>query len=216
MESREQDRGDRRHRSPERKLRFEDEEREDDEIKENVVDRQLRELNEERRVHFQKKTQISQRIESKTRELDFIKGLDSDDVIYMMHKKDLYAVKVIQRWFRVKKMQKIFTKETHFRIQQIKAATMVQKAWRFKKRSRYLANYKKAKSYKEDHYYDPISEGKLKEYEDMVKQRIKTFSLAELGEKEPENLERECIGKYRSFYDNYGYNEVMRRKANWL
>lgn len=213
-----------RHKSPERKLRFEDEERDyerdkerdDDEVQESVVDKQLRELNEERRKHFLKKQQISKKIESKTRELDFIKGLDSDDVIYMMYKKDLYAARVIQRWVRVRKMQKIFTKETHQRILQIKAATMIQKAWRFRKRNIYLSHYKKAKTYREDHFYDKVHEDKLREYEGMVKQRIRTFSLAELGEKDPDDLEREYIGKYRSLYDNYGFNEVMRRKANWL
>ena len=207
---------DKKHRSPERKLRFDDDPKEDEEIQETVVDRQLRELNEERRKHFNKKQQISRKIESKTRELNFIKGLDSDDVIYMMYKKDLYAAKVIQRWWRVRKMRKIFSKETHERIKMIKAAMMVQKAWRLRKRRKYLSHYKKSHAYKADHFYDPIPEDKLKEYEERVKQRLRTFSLAELGEKTPDELEREYIAKYRHFYDNYIDNELTRRKAHWL
>jgi len=47
---------DRRPRSPEKKLRFEDEEHytNDEPAQESIVDKQLRELNEERRKHFQK------------------------------------------------------------------------------------------------------------------------------------------------------------------
>lgn len=82
-----------RSKSPEKKVEF----AKDDDIEETIVDKQLRELNEERRKHLLKKQQISTRIESKTRELEFIKGLDSDDVIYMMHKKEHYAAKLIQR-----------------------------------------------------------------------------------------------------------------------
>ena len=176
----------------------------------------MRQLNDERRKHLMRKQQISSKIESKTRELEFIKGLDSEDVIYMMHKKDLYATKVIQRWWRVRKMRKIFTKETHFKIQQIKAATMVQKAWRLKKRRGYLAHYKKTMKPRVDHFYDPIPNEQLKTYEEKIKTRMRTFTTAELGEKTPEQLEKEYITSYRKFYDNYIDNELTRRKANWL
>lgn len=216
------------HFSPERKLNFDhienerdnyyddrDEEKEN-KIEESAVDRQLRLLNEERRKHLLKKEQISKKIESKTRELDFIRGLDSDDVVYMMYKKDLYAARVIQRWWRVRKMQRIFTKETHLKIQMIKAAMKIQKAWRLRKRRIWLGHYQKAKTKRVDHFYDPISDDKLKTYEDRIKSRCRTFTLAELGEQTPEELEREYIAKYRHFYDNYIENELTRRKANWL
>ena len=183
---------------------------------ESVVDRQIRELNEERRRHLLKKEQISKKIESKTRELNFLTGLDSDDVIYMMFKKDLYAAKVIQRWWRVRKMRKIFSIETRDKIREIKAAMVIQKIWRLVKRRRYLKYYQKHNTKRVDKFYDAIPEEQLKIYEDKIKSRVRTFSSAELGDKSMDQLEREYVTKYRDFYDNYIENELTRRKANWM
>ena len=188
----------------------------DDDIEESAVDRKLRELNEERRHHLMKKEQISKKIESKTRELNFLKGLDSDDIIYMIRKKDIYAAKIIQRWWRVRRMRQIFSIETKDKIQQIKAAMKLQKAWRLRKRRKLLRYYQKHNTQRVDHFYDPIPDEKLREYEEKVKTRLKTFSMVELGDKSPEDVEREFISKYRSFYDNYIENEISRRKANYL
>lgn len=189
---------------------------EEKEIEESVVDRQLRQLNEERRRHLLRKMQISHRLESKTRELEFIKGLDVEDVIYMMHKKETNAARIIQRSWRVRKMRKIFSIETKEKIKKIKAATILQKAWRLRKRMKYLSHYQKSRKPRVDHFYDPIPNEKLKFYEDEIKTRLRTFDLSELGERTPEELEREYIAKYRNFYDNYTDNEMTRRKANWL
>lgn len=206
------DRSPRRSESPQKRLDLV----KDVEIEESVVDKQLRELNEERRKHLLKKQQISRRIESKTRELDFIKGLDSEDILYMLHKKDVYAAKLIQKWWRIRKMRKIFTKETHERVQMIKAAMKLQQAWRRRQRRKFLTNLKRTKPKRISKFYDPLNEEKLKEYEDKVKSRVRTFTLAELGEKTPDQLERDFIAKYREFYDNYIDNELIRRKAHWL
>mmetsp|Transcript_42255 Transcript_42255/g.49146 ORF Transcript_42255/g.49146 Transcript_42255/m.49146 type:complete len:207 (-) Transcript_42255:270-890(-) len=187
-----------------------------DDVEETVVDKHIRELNEERRRHLLKKEQISRKIESKTRELNFIKGLDSDDVIYMMYKKDVYAAKIIQRWWKIRKMRKIFSIETKEKIKQMKAAMKIQKAWRLRKRKRYLRHYQRHNTKRVDHFYDPIPDEQLRIYEDKVKSRIRTFSMAELGDKTPDQLERLYITKYREFYDNYIENELTRRKANWL
>ena len=122
----------------------------------------------------------------------------------MMYKKELYAAKVIQRWWRIRK---IFSKETREKIKMMRAAKIVQNAWRKKKRRTYLSNYKKTLKRKENKFYKQIPDEKLKEYEEKVKQRLRTFSVAELGEKTEEELEREFIVKYRQFYDNYIDNE---------
>ena len=123
----------------------------------------------------------------------------------MMYKKDLYAARVIQRWWR---MRKIFSKETHEKIKMMKAAKVVQKAWRRKKRLKYLNHYKQDLKQKENMFYRPFTDEKLDEYEEKMKQRFRTFSLAELGERTPEQIEREFIVKYRDFYDNYLENEA--------
>lgn len=189
---------------------------EEENKEESAVDRQIRELNEERRKHLIKKEQISKKIESKTRELNFLKGLDSDDVIYMMYKKDVYAAKIIQRWWRIRKMKKIFSIKTKERIKEIKAAMMIQKYWRLQKRRKYLKYYQKHNTKRIDHFYDPIPDDLLKIYEEKIKSRVRTFSTAELGDKPMDQLEREYISKYREFYDNYIENESTRRKANWM
>lgn len=132
-----------------------------------------------------------------------------------MKKKDIYAAKVIQRWWRVRKMKQIFSIETREKIKQIKAAMMVQKAWRLKKRQKLLKYYQKHNTKRVDKFYDPVPAEKLAEYEAKIKTRIKTFSMGELGDKTPDDIEKEYILKYRKFYDNYIDNELSRRKANW-
>ena len=185
---------------------------EEENKEESAVDRQIRELNVERRKHLIKKEQISKKIESKTRELNFLKGLDSDDVIYMMYKKDVYAAKIIQRWWRIRKMKKIFSIKTKERIKEIKAAMMIQKYWRLQKRRKYLRYYQKHNTKRIDHFYDPIPDDLLKIYEEKIKSRVRTFSTAELGDKPMDQLEREYISKYREFYDNYIENEHLNLK----
>ena len=105
-------------------------------------------------------------------------------------------------------MRKIFSKETHEKIKMMKAAKVVQKAWRRKKRLKYLNHYKQDLKQKENMFYRPFTDEKLDEYEEKMKQRFRTFSLAELGERTPEKIEREFIVKYRDFYDNYLENEA--------
>mmetsp|Transcript_7030 Transcript_7030/g.6222 ORF Transcript_7030/g.6222 Transcript_7030/m.6222 type:complete len:215 (+) Transcript_7030:267-911(+) len=123
----------------------------------------------------------------------------------MMYKKDLYAARLIQRWWR---LRKIFSKETHDKIRMIGAAKKVQKVWRRKKRLKYLEMNKQKLTQKENKFYKPLSDQKIEEYEEKMKQRFRTFSTAELGEKTPEEIEREFIRKYRGFYDDYLDNEA--------
>lgn len=91
----------------------------------------------------------------------------------------------------------------------------LQKAWRLRKRQKLLKYYQKHNTQRVDHFYDPIPDDKLREYEEKVKTRVKTFSMAELGNKTPDDIEHEYVLKFRQFYDNYIDNEMNRRRANW-
>lgn len=124
----------------------------------------------------------------------------------MMYKKDLYAAKVIQRWWR---LRKLFSKETKEKIKMIRAAQVVQAAWRRKKRRKILNTYSKSIKQKENKFYDKIPDEKLKEYEERMMQRMRTYSSAELGEKTEEQVEREFMFRYRKFYDEYLENEPV-------
>jgi len=56
---------------------------------------EIKKINAQRDVHINKRDAISKTIEKKQRELDFLKNLTPNEVIYMKTKKNHYAAKMI-------------------------------------------------------------------------------------------------------------------------
>ncbi len=60
------------------------------------VEKMIQDLNYKRDQHISKWEAIAAIIEKKKREADFLRDLKPDDLMYMMHKKKVYAAKWIQ------------------------------------------------------------------------------------------------------------------------
>lgn len=84
-------------------------------------------LHKKRERHEKRRDQIAETIEKKQRELDFLQGLTSDDVIFMMRKKQQYAAKRIQRAWRKKKLRTLLTHEGRRKFRELRAAMVLQR-----------------------------------------------------------------------------------------
>ena len=154
------------------------------------------------RLYIEKREAISRTVEKKKRELDFLKNLTPDDVIYFSRKKQVYAARLIWRAWRRMKLRTLLHRGNRERFREIRAAITIQRYLRLRIRRKFLEKYRQKDSRRKDHFFHPLTMDQMGDFNKEIEFRAKRFMESDKGKKTDDEIESEYIVSYRNFYDN--------------